>query len=54
MLGPARTAVGEDAWVTADQVGAVAVAASLAAESGGQLHLGDRAEADAVLGSLEP
>ena len=54
VLGPvrSRTTVGEDAWVTADQVGAVAVAASLGAESGGQLHLGDRAEADTVLGSL--
>ena len=47
VLGPVRTrAAGEGApdWITADQVGAVAVAASASAVGGREIRLRDQAE----------
>jgi hypothetical protein len=55
-LGPVRTrftqagGAGDADWVSADQIGAVAVAASVAAQAAGQpLRLLTRAEADDAL-----
>lgn len=57
VLGPVRTRLvdsGDPDWVSADQVGAVAVAASAAAEAGGrEIRLSSRAEADDALALLQ-
>jgi 3-oxoacyl-[acyl-carrier protein] reductase len=52
VLGPVRTRVtdGDPSWVTAGQIGQVAVAA--AGAPGQEFHLDDRADADAVLDRL--
>jgi len=52
VLGPVRTRVtdGDPSWVTAGQIGQVAVAAGRV--PGQEFHLGDRAEAEAVLDRL--
>ncbi len=56
VLGPVRTRsvqAGDPEWVSAEQVGGVAVAASAAAAvDGRQLHLRSRAEAEEALASL--
>jgi NAD(P)-dependent dehydrogenase (short-subunit alcohol dehydrogenase family) len=56
VLGPVRTRLVESAdpdWVTADQVGAVAVAASAASEVGGrEIRIRSKAEADEALALL--
>ncbi|MGW5256482.1 SDR family NAD(P)-dependent oxidoreductase [Streptomyces sp. NPDC004012] len=56
ILGPVRTRLTDSAapdWISADQVGAVAVATSATASQGSrEIHLRTRAEADAVLAAL--
>jgi 3-oxoacyl-[acyl-carrier protein] reductase len=58
VLGPVRTRLvdaGASAWVTADQVGVVAVAASAAATVGGrEIRMRDQAETDEALALFQP
>jgi NAD(P)-dependent dehydrogenase (short-subunit alcohol dehydrogenase family) len=56
VLGPVRTrAAGDGApdWITADQVGSVAVAASASAIGGREIRLGDQAELTQALALLQ-
>ena len=56
MLGPVHTRLAESPgpdWVTAEQVGAVAVAASASAVDGQQIRLRNQAEANDVLARLQ-
>ena len=56
ILGPVHTRLAESPgpdWVTAEQIGAVAVAASASAMDGQQIHLRNQAEAGDVLAQLE-
>jgi len=55
VLGPVRTRQvesGNPSWVSAEQVGAVAVEMAVGADSADQLHLGGRDEADEMLTRL--
>jgi NAD(P)-dependent dehydrogenase (short-subunit alcohol dehydrogenase family) len=55
MLGPVRTrtTAGDDDWVTADQIGATAIALSSADQLAGQeFHLGNAAETTAVIATV--